>query len=322
MVDQARREQLLSLKLGALIREQWPGTSPQPAAFAFGSAATVDTTGWVLVEDRPASGLGPALVWAVRSGITDLHVLAEHGTGVMARRATAFRLPIEVWHVEQRTILPAIVEPLETPPPISPEHAAFRELIVAGGATPVDEHGVLVGEVRGLEVCRVVTDPHTGVTRLEVGIGQHDREAFQMMHGDVPPAAALAKVVAAVAPHREVGAQPHPLNRLGHERVLRARIIDDPALVDATSVKAAPSPVQRANLKDPLPSVAIATIDGSTVTLVISSGVDLDLVPFATDARYATGNTTRLVVPARDALPVQFELAALLHEPMEIMTVN
>ena len=79
-------------------------------------------------------------------------------------------------------------------------------MIIEGGATPAVEHGVLVGEVRGLEVCRVVTDAQTGAARLEVGIGQHDREAFQMLHGDVPTVEALAKVVAAVAPHREYGA--------------------------------------------------------------------------------------------------------------------
>ncbi len=54
------------------------------------------------------------------------------------------------------------------------------------------EHGVLVGEVRGLEVCRVVDDPHLGTTRLEVGVGAHDREAFQMLHGDVPAIELLA----------------------------------------------------------------------------------------------------------------------------------
>ena len=52
---------------------------------------------------------------------------------------------------------------------------------------------------------------------------------------------------------------------------------------------------------------------GGRSTLVVSAGVDLDLVPFATDARLATGDPTRIVVPARDALPVQADIAALLR---------
>jgi hypothetical protein len=231
-------------------------------------------------------------------------------------------LPIEVWHVHERTLLPAVAEPLAASPVVPAEHDQFRSLITSGGAHPSVEHGVLVGEVRGLEVCRVVTDRYTGLVRLEVGIGQHDREAFQMLHGDVPTVEALAAVVAVVAPHRLHGADPHPLNRLGQERVLRARLIDEPALIGATRVEAIASPIVRTNLKDPQPCVARAVIDGRPTTVVISAGVDLDLVPFATDARLATGDPTRIVVPARDAVPVQTEIAALLDDPIPFVPVG
>jgi hypothetical protein len=227
-----------------------------------------------------------------------------------------------VWHVVERALLPAIAEPLPEVPDAPLEHEKFRALITEGGATPAVDHGVLVGEVRGLEVCRVVTDTATGDTRLEVGIGQHDREAFQMLHGNVPTVEALAKVVAAVEPHRRYGAAPHPLNRLGQAQALRARLIDEPGLVGAARIEARPSPLDRPNLKDAYPCVASAMIDGHPVTLVVSSGVDLDLVPYATDARLATGESTRIVVPTRDAVPVQSDIAALLLDPMPIMPVD
>lgn len=321
MVDPARRDQLRAMKLAVLIRDQWNDTA-SAATFALGAAACVGGVGWVLLEERQSSGLGPALAWAVRAGIDRLHVLAETGTGTIARRASSFTLPIEVWYVVERTLLPAVAEPLAPRPPVPADHEKFRSLIIEGGAAPAVEHGALIGEVRGLEVCRVVTDPIVGVTRLEVGIGQHDREAFQMLHGDVPTAAALASVVARVAPHRRHGADPHPLNRLGRERALRARLIDDPALVGAIRVEAVASPIDRPNLKDPQPCVAVADIDGRSETLVISSGVDLDLVPFATDARLDTGRPTRLVVPRRDAVPVQADIVALLRDPMPIVPVD
>ena len=175
----------------------------QPAPFALGAAAIDGSVGWVLLDERQQRGLGPALAWAVRAGVEPLHVLAEEGTGTLARRATAFRMPIEVWHIAERMLLPAIAEPLPSPIDVPIGHEQFRSLIIEGGAVPAVEHGVLVGEVRGLEVCRVVTDQQTGAARLEVGIGQHDREAFQMLHGDIPTVEALANVVAAVAPHRQ-----------------------------------------------------------------------------------------------------------------------
>ncbi len=171
---------------------------------------------------------------------------------------------------------------------------------------------MLIGEVRGLEVCRVVTDEITGTPRLEVGVGQHDREAFQMLHGDVPTVEALAKVVAAVEPHRRYGADPHPLNRLGREQALRARLIDEPSLVGASRVDAISSPLARPNLKDPQPSVARAVIDGVQTTLVVSTGVDLEVVPFATDARLAVWlcDAHRRADPRCFSGPVRYRRAA------------
>ena len=322
MADETRRERLLALKLGALVRDHWTTDDLQTTPFALGSAVRDGATGWVLLEERQHRGLGPALAWAIRAGVDRLHVLGEAGTGTLARRAAAFRTPIEVWHVAERVLLPAIAEPLPEYPAAPQEHDGFRDLIARGGATPVVEHGVLIGEVRGLEVCRVVSDALSGDVRLEVGIGQHDREAFQMLHGDVPTVEALAKVVAAVEPHRRRGAAPHPLNRLGQERALRATLIDEPALIGSSHVESLPSPVARANAKDPYPAVARAIIDGVATTVVISAGVDLDVVPFATDARLSTGEPTRIVVPQRDAVPVQGEIAALLREPIPIVPVD
>lgn len=322
MVDETRRGQLLAIKLTVLARDHGAGPDLDAIPFALGAAATDGADGWVLLDDQPQRGLGPALAWAVRTKVERLQILAESGTGILARRAAAFRLPIEVWHIAERALLPAIAEPMPAPLDAPEEHDQFRSLIVAGGAAPAVEHGVLIGEVRGLEVCRVVTDEFSGAHRLEVGIGQHDREAFQMLHGDVPTVEALAKVVAVVAPHRQHGADPHPLNRLGREQALRARLIDEPSLVGASRVDAVRSPLARPNLKDPQPSVAQALIDGVETTLVISAGVDLDVVPFATDARLATGHVTRIVVPARDAFPVQADIAALLADPIEIIPVR
>ncbi|MEY2400573.1 MAG: hypothetical protein QOJ08_684 [Ilumatobacteraceae bacterium] len=322
MVDETRRGRLLAVKLATLAREHDGGTDVEAVPFALGAAATDGSVGWVLLDERPQRGLGPALAWAVRSGVTKLHLLAGEATGTLARRSTAFRMPIEVWHVAERVLLPAIAEPLPALLAVPADHEQFRSLIIEGGAMPFIEHGVLVGEVRGLEVCRVVTDAQTGDARLEVGIGQHDREAFQMLHGDAPTVEALAKVVATVLPHRQPGADPHPLNRIGQERALRARLIDEPSLIGASHIEALPSPLPRTNLKDPQPCVAMALIGGQSTTVVISTGVDLDLVPFATDARLATGDPTRIVVPGRDAVPVQADIAALLHEPIPVVPVG
>lgn len=324
MSDPARRAQLLAVKLAALVRDHRAEGAAEAHEYGGGAALVAGGEAWVLADTDPARGLGPAVAWALRRDATALHLLAESGTGVLARRAPAFTLPVSVWHVEGRTLLPALATPLPDAVEVPAEHEALRHLVVEGGATPVVEHGVLAGEVDGLEVCRAVTDPVSGAARLEVGVGAHDREAFALLHGDRPTVEALADVVRAVRQHRSTGADPHPLNLLARERALRARLVADPSLVGAVRVEAAPPPVPRANLKDPVPCVAIAhRAGGAREALVCTSGVDLDAVPTAVDVRAATGiDDVAVVLPARDALPVQHLLAAALRRPVRVVAVE
>lgn len=329
--DLERRRRLLGLKLRALVRDHLAADVDEAVSFAPGAALRHGDAAWVLLDDRPGSMLGAALAWMLRSGAASLHVIAEQDTGVLARRAAAFVPSISVWHADGRVLLPAVPEP-HIPPADAPEHhEQFRSLIAEAGADPQVEHGVLFGDVRGLEVCRVVDDRHLGTTRLEVGVGAHDREAFQMLHGDVPTAESLRRIVEIVAQHRRVGAPPHPLNRLAAERLVRWRIVEDPSSIGAVTTEVAQPPVPRTNLKDPVPCVATGRdADGGTVVAVCASGVDLDLIPYAADARSAVvaadpgvGEGTRLVLvtPARDRVKVTGELAGLLRQPAELCSL-
>ena len=324
MDNGARRTQLLSSKLNALVRDHLGSAEGLVAGeFGGGAALLAGSTAWVLLDSRPERGLGAAIAWAHRREARCLHVMADSGTGVLARRAEGFAGPITVWHVEGRVLLPAVAETLPRSPAVERAHERWLEAIVESGALPTVEHGVLAGEVEGLEVCRVVTDAYTDEVRLEVGVGAHDREAFMMLHGNKPTAVALADVVQAVRLHRRRGADRHPLNMLAQERALRARLVDEPGLIGASSVTVVEPPMPRQNLKDPAPCIAQAVIDGVATVVVCSSGVDLDLVPFAVDARAASGHAdTVIVLPARDAIDVQRLLAALVAPPMRIITVD
>ncbi len=325
--ESGRRSRLRSIKLHALVRDHLGrDIDASVGAFPPGAALTAEGGAWVLAEDDASRSLGPALAWAIRSGATSLDLLAERETGSLVRRAAGIRFPIDVWHVDGRALLPAVAEPLLPPPDASPEHLALTATIVAGGAVPNVEHGVVTGEVRGLEVCRVVDDPHTGAVRLEVGVGAHDREAFTIMHGDVPTIDALAGVVSAVAEHRRPGATAHPLSRLVPERLLRWQLEQDPALVGLTSVRPVPPPVPRPNVKDRVPCVAVGTrAAGDDVVLVCSVGVDLDVVPYALDARAAVAapgverGEVWLVLPTRDLVPVTAELAGLADQALSLV---
>ena len=318
-LDPARRAALVGMQLSTLVADQGVVAVDTPVGLGGGAAVmSADGVAWVLLAEQPERGLGGALAWAVRREARSVHVLAPAGGGVLARRAVAFSMPITVAHLAGRSVQPAVPEPLIEASAVPADHRIFIELIEAGGATPVEEHGVLGGEVAGLEVCRVIDDPVTGQVRLEVGIGAHDRETFQLLHGDKPKVEALADVVRTVAAQRRPGAVPHPLNQLAASRLLRSTVLDAPSVVGAQRLRIVEPPIARTNLKDQVPCAAFD--DERGVVVVCTSGVDLDVVPWATDAIASTGATSCCIVaPARDVIDIQCRLAALVRASTEFV---
>ena len=353
--DRERRHRLLGVKLRALVAEHLGvDVETEPEGFGAGAATLVGGAAWVLVDGPAQRRLGAALAWAVRRGASSLHVVADEGGGTLARRAGGFSFPVSVWFAHERTLLPVVAEEVEQRP--APDaHLAMAPMIDEAGATPRVEHGVVTGEVRGLEVCRVVDEPTTGNlvelgdlpfapprapgdggVVLEVGVGANDREAFQLVHGDVPTSEALAGVVEAVRRHRGGRAARHPLDRMAPERFLRWRAEVDPSLIGLASLEAAAPPVARRTMKQPEPCVGRGVdLDGRPSVAVFSAGVDLDLAPFVADVvvglrREAEAEAdpdaeaVRLlvVVPERDALPITRDLLALVDHPSELVTLD
>jgi hypothetical protein len=338
-----RRSRLLGIKLRALVAEHLGReVVAEPQGFPSGAALVDDAAAWVLVDGPAARSLGPALAWAIRHDATSLQLVVEHDTGQLARRAQRLALPVTVWYPEDRTLLPVVPEPLAASTAAAAEHLAFAAVIEAAGASVNVEHGVVVGEVRGLEVCRVVETPTvghfaelgdfdapapteatpSGGVLLEVGVGANDREAFRLLHGDIPTVEALATVVESVLAYRSADSIQHPLNRLGQERYLRWQLEQDPSLVGMTVVTPHEPPQPRPNLKDPIPCVA-RSVDsaGQEYTLVCSIGVDVDLVGFVADVQSTADDAVIVVLRERDAIPLTRELLALLATPVDIRTV-
>jgi hypothetical protein len=178
--------------------------------------------------------------------------------------------------------------------------------------------------VLGLEVARVITDD--GPTRLEVGVGRHDRVAQRLLFPDRPVEIALEQAVATVRRLRTAGAQPHLANTLATERWLRAVVVAHPDLVDAALLAPAPPLVRRGDLRQPVPAPAAGVdVDERPLVVVCSTGIDLDAVPEAADARLADGRRgcrVVVVVPPGDDHPVTRALAADLRDPAAVLTVS
>ena len=304
--DLDRRSRLLTIKLRSLVLEHLSLASDPDGtneSFALGAGfLTADAT-WVLIDGDASRALGPVLAWSTQFE-RHVNLLVENNAGLLARRASLFDADITVWHVDDHTITQAAAEPHVVSAPASDAHLSFVDIIESSGADALVEHGIVVGEVRGLEMCRVVDDATTGDVRLEVGMGRHDREAFTMIHGELPTAQAMRQAIDAVLPHRTEGADSHPFNQFGVERLSRWKAIKDPSTIGFSTLAPADPPVLRTNVKDSVPCVAIGLTGAKRLsTAVFVHGVDLDCVSFAVDAasRLGTQDVT-IAVRRRDVI--------------------
>ena len=356
-LDPQRVRQLHALKLKSLVtsalgdvhaRSLGEITGTDTGAFALQAETSVA----FLAELEAGTALGPALAVAARADATELHLFAPaDDLSTLARRAEQFAFPITVWSVAGATAEPITATPGRPPelsPPRVPELVAVLE---SAGADVTVEHGVITGEVNGLEIARIVPAPANpdsqpvsanpaqqpapaspdpvsanpaqqpapaeaaGAWRIEVGVGAHDRTAFAILHANEPTAEAVKRVADLVRRHRTPGAEPHPFNRLAAARWLRALLIEQPALVGAKRLTAAAPPVARQGALDKAPAVSYGINEsGKPVVVVTSVGIDLDLVPFAADARAFLDDAAQLIVavPQRDAHPLLSKVLAWL----------
>lgn len=298
--------------------------------FVLGASGIEGSIGWVLLTQSAQAGLGPALLLMNKNKLRSVNVIVDDPdvAAVLARRAELFELNISVWSVRDNQLVAAVPAVVSANLTASSEHLKFAPMIERSGADLVCEHGVLSGEVLGLEVCRVVDDVADAeggrAARIEIGVGAHDREMFQMVNGRDATLESLAKVVNTVRAHRQPGAAKHPLNQLGAERLYREILIADPQLIGATNLKRAEPPVARDNLKDPTPCVAIGDTNSRTVVVVCSAIVDTDLVTFAADARLRLAPDAELVlaVAPNNVLPSMQQLASALRKPARFAVVK
>lgn len=262
-------------------------------------------------DDRMA---GPALIWAMRSEVDHLHLVAEADVaGALARRVSdvdAFR--IDVVAVDGVDLVAAEPQTLPAPPVLGPEMWALAPILSEAGARPVDDHGRIVAEVAGLEVARIDT-PTDQPAAIEVGVGEADRELHTLVHSNMDSGTAVRRAVTMVAAERQSGSM-HPLARMARERWLRSTLLDDPASIGLASLTAVAPLVARSTVLGNVPSAAVgATPDGDAVVVVCSSGIDLDVVPEAVDYRRRESPDAALwiVVPQRDRHAITESIVAI-----------
>lgn len=314
-----QRAGLWLVKLRSLAREHFGRDEGVPHAAPWGAALDNDGAWTALIEVSPERSFGQALVLAARNNARSLDLLMDDESASVARRAQLFEPSPSVWRVDGTDL-----ESAEASAPSCVEAASLRPDIASLLDLPdvdvIVEHGVIIGECRGLEVARVTGSADE--QRLDVGVGAYDQGAFAVMNPEMTPIEALAEVVAQVLTHRSVGAAPHPINRFARERWVRHELLADPTLVGLQSLAAVEPMTPREGIKDVGIAAALGeSSTGESALVACTVGIDLDAVPAAADlAALHDADRIIMVLPDRDRHPLVKAVAAQSKRPIEFFT--
>lgn len=295
--DQRRRLEAVRLA-SALSRLGVDATGVLDSTSPIGPAAIAGRVGWIVAVEHEHHALAVAQLWAASHDVGNLNLVVDANPTVVARRARYFARETTIWSYVDNVLVEQSASSHEANKGVPASHEHFASLIADCGVDVVREHGVLSGEVLGLEVCRVVDDhSESSGVRLEIGVGVHDRETFRLVHGAVATGEQLMDVARTVSKIRNDPAAQHPLARLALERRLRSRLLSRPDLVGASRLVAAEPPVARANVKDSVPCIATGErADGTPLVVACTAIADLDVVSFGADARDRLDDGADLVV--------------------------
>lgn len=324
-VGDDRRPALIAAALQSLARDHRNLVDAPVVPFPGGAGIHDPSGSFVWLDIQPERLLGAAIALHLRRGTSRLDIVIpdihRDVAPTVARRAAQWNIPIEVFSLEEKS-LQAVV-----PAPAPPEQECkfdidpFRSVISEAGAEVVIEHGLLTGEVAGLEVCRVVFEDEW---RLRVGVGSQDREAFHMLHGDAPILDSLVRVVEFVQTYRQPTADPHPLNRLSPERWMRSTFTSERSQA-SPALAHMPGVLPRGSMSDASPAFAVSELDGVSTLFAFTTGADLGALVDAADhadwsAHQSEVSEIVVVVDGRNHLPVLDAIAKRSVKPMRVIS--
>lgn len=318
-LDPDRRAGLARTRLRALVSRAFPEITAEAQSFNAGAGLAQGSRAFVLPAGDTPTPMATLLAWGTRAGAEELHLILDEPDPVASLQARGLEPSPSLWLADGAELM--VMTDVPVPGGLDAPAAALarRDELRDAGCEVVVEHGVVTGEVCGLEVARVTLEPE-GTATVRVGVGVYDQEAHAVIHADVPTADRLRRVVSEVADHRRVGAVAHPLNRVARSRWIRSILMADPALAGVDEL----APVQpleaRTGVRDERPATARGRRGATTVLVVCSTGIDLDLVPEAAgqQALHAVDEVV-LVLPEQDHHPVIAQMAGRLAVPSRLI---
>lgn len=289
---------------------------------------------WILCEEPNGSCLISSIALAQKQKADQIYLFVPSPATSLARWASHFAsLKIQIWQFSKTSC--EIVPPteLEYPAPLVFDPDVFIEAIEKTGAVGLVQDGILIADVKGLEVARVIQGPDLQF-HLMVGVGRNDRDAHAIMNPDSDPVDLLSKVVKEVLVYRKPDISLRLENTLCGQNWLRYVVLNDPSLIGASTLSPSFIPGQQIGPSSSGPALAGGFDQkGAPMGAIFSVGIDPQIILSAIDARITLARdffdnkyqpsdiNILVVVPQGDDHPFITKLVNLLHPKVDLITV-
>ena len=277
MVDSTQLEHLNIVKARALVQKTFPGQDFDVEVKNSAVLISNEENTFVYAKNEKVSALAIALtITAIR---TSWNLILDEPDDKVLTQIAGLRDDCNLWIVNDDSLAP---HPQRGQNEIKSQSIdpLIRRLLEENQCVVTFEHGKIKGELKGLPIAEVVTEPD-GKSHLEVGVGTYDREAHKIVNYNEPVGKTLERISQEVSKYRQKNSVVHPLNRVARSNWLIHEVMSADSEIGVTDIERVPSPIEAMDVSDSLPASAIAKKNKQVILLTAYTGADLEAVPVA-----------------------------------------
>ena len=320
MIDGERRSELNQRKLESLLRTAFPDSIFEQVETQSGALRSNNKAQYLYAPSEKVSPLAFALTFLEKGDV--INIILDEPDPLLLHQALGLHSDIRFWVVEKDQLIPHPESKTAEKPekPVANETAV--SLLLENGCDVIREHDAVRGEIKGLEVARIIKD-FDNESNVQIGVGHYDQEAHKLVDWGESPDEKLARVVSEVHQHRNKEAQPHPLNRVARPQWLISEMIASPEIVGLDEAWHLPSPENAKAITETTPAAALGKIRDQVILVVASVGLDLKAVPIASGLSVTTEpDEIWMVLPEKDKHPALLRQAEHLKTPTHFKTAK
>ncbi len=320
MIDVERRAELNQAKLNVLLKNTFPDEVFEPI---YSNSSSIYSNGKQRFLYAPEQRVSPlAIALATETNELQTNLVVDNSEPVLLQQTHGLNAEIILWIIDDDRVVQHPDSAIEERTEINVLGEDFKELLKASGCDVVQEHGVLKGEIKGLEVARVVINDE-GQQVLQVGVGAYDQEAHKILDSQQTPEEKLFRVISQVMEYRNQKSEPHPLNRVARAKWMITEIVTSPKNFGLEEVQSLSMLEEVDTVTENHPAAAIGRTGAGSVLIVASSGIDLQTIPVAAGLLASTGaEEVWIALSPKDRHPAIINSARYLKAPSRFIEIN